>query len=330
MSTLTRTDCHRPSVIDPSEYEFVGVEYDKADTIDEVYSLAFHREQIRAHRERTGGRYSTHAHGGNCHVCGAHCIYTALFYHHPSGVYIRTGFDCAEKLGACDASLFESFRKDVHDARLLKAGKNKAAALLSDAGLSRAWELYGLRSDPDALAATPGCTYDRGDDRPWTSEYSTLVDIVGKLVRYGSISDGQEKYLGRLVDEIDDGERLARERAEKREAEHAAAAPAPIGRVTFSGRPLSVKRQWSQFGVQTKWLIVSDDGWRTWGTVPAAIESELWDTGLLAPGYDPDDPPRLNRDKPFRVTMTATVKPSDDDPKFAFYSRPSKASLLVG
>ncbi len=56
---MIRTDIHRPSAIDPADYEFVGVEYDRTDDdIGAAYMLAEEQRTIRAHMERTGGTYS--------------------------------------------------------------------------------------------------------------------------------------------------------------------------------------------------------------------------------------------------------------------------------
>ena len=77
-----RTDIHRPSAIQAADYQFVAVEYDDVeDDIGGLIMLAENRRVIREHLDRTGGHYRRHRHGGNCHVCGAHCIYSALFYH---------------------------------------------------------------------------------------------------------------------------------------------------------------------------------------------------------------------------------------------------------
>lgn len=352
---MKRTDIHRPSAIDPSEYEFVGVEYDKTDDLDSAYSLAWYREQIQAHMQRTGGHYSRHRHGGNCHVCGAHCIYTALFWHAPTNTYIRTGFDCAEKMDVGDPAMFRAFRAAVDDARQLKAGKHKARAVLADAGLTRAWELHELTEAEalqiGAIVRTPsgwcGCkhhwkphligthcaTCDQ-DVTPShceyrTKEYEALQDIIGRLIQYGNISEKAIRYLAVLVDKIDN--RAAREAEEKarREAEHQAAAPAPTGRIEFTGRPVSLRRDVGQYGVQTKWLLVTAAGWKTWGTVPSSLEAELYERGLIRRGREYDDPPKIDRDTPFTVRLTATITPSKDDPKFSFYSRPAKAALLM-
>jgi len=82
--------------------------------------------------------------------------------------------------------------------------------------------------------------------------------------------------------------------------------PAPEGRVTITGEVLTVKLIDGYYGSTLKMLIGDDSGYRVWGTVPAAIDPERGD----------------------RVTLTATVSPSDDDPTFGFYKRPTKAALI--
>lgn len=66
----------------------------------------------------------------------------------------------------------------------------------------------------------------------------------------------------------------------------------------------TIKAQESYYGTTLKMLVQHADGWKLWGTVPAALEeAEKGDT----------------------VSFTATVSVSDDDPKFGFFKRPSKA-----
>jgi hypothetical protein len=292
---MIRKDIHRPSAITPSEYEFVGLEYIKIDSGDILANCAVlqaERAAIQAHMASTGGSYSTHEHGGNCHICGASCVYTVLFYHANTNTYIRTGMDCAQKLEMSqDETRFNRFRAAIEDVRLALAGKKKALATLMDAGLATAWDIYNTPYEQLPKDANGYVPY----------EEETVRDIVGKLVQYGSVSDKQIGYLRKLIAKIDD--RAAE--AARRAAENANAADCPSGKVTVKGTVLSTKIQDGFYGNTLKMLVKDDSGFKVWGTVPASIS--------------------VNRDD--RVTFTATVEPSKDDPKFGFYKRPTQASV---
>jgi hypothetical protein len=323
---MTRTDAHRPSAIEPADYHFVGFEVLKIEDIGDAHFLMAERARIRADMERTGGTYSRHQHGGNCHICGAHAIYTALFHHKPSNAYVRTGLECADKL---DCSGVEAFRRDVKTALEARAGKRKALAVLTAAGLVGAWEVceaeqrrsaeYRIACDAWS-AANPEPEY-RSTDRgygmepvgapKWTParrEESTVCDIVGKLVKYGSISDAQTNYLRRLVDQIARRPQIEAQRAAEQEA--AAPVPATTGRVEIVGEVLSIRLpSEDDFYQQTKLLVRHADGWKVWTSCPASI------VGDVAKGN--------------KIKFSATLKVSDKDPKFAFASRPSKAAILA-
>ena len=93
-----RSDVHRPSALNPEDYEFVGQEVSKFEGIESCEFILREREAIRAHMAKTGGNYSGHEHGGNCMVCGSpNAIYTVLFYHQKTNTYVRMGQDCAMK-----------------------------------------------------------------------------------------------------------------------------------------------------------------------------------------------------------------------------------------
>jgi hypothetical protein len=237
---MTRTDIHRPSVINPDDYQFVSFHSHHDDYVVNLIE----QERFRAHMSKTGGKFSDHNHGGSCHVCGAHAMTVAQFHHVPSNTYVQTGEDCAEKL--------------------------------------HAWDIYngGIDFDPK-----------------W--EENTICDIVGKLVRYGSISVKQKSFLSNLLDRIADRPRIAEQRA----AEEAAASPIPVtGRVAISGTVLSLKGQETMYGYVTKMLVQHDDGWKVWGTVPLAL-AEV--------------------EKGYHVNFTATITVDSNDPKFGFFKRPS-------
>ncbi len=282
-----RTDIHRPSAIVPEDYEFVGCEVVKIEDMGSVAMMQSERERIRAHMARTGGRYSTHAHGGNCHVCGnANAIYTVLFWHQPTNVYIRVGQDCADKMDCGDPTMFRrlsALRDGVQADRQTRAGKAKAEAILADAGLTQAWTAYvAERQDSDCRA------------------HDILRDIVGKLVKYGSISDAQINFLRRLVDQIAHQPQIE----DQRKAEHEAAEPVPVTdkRIALCGTILAIKQ--GEFDNSVRMLVKHPDGFKLWGSLPASLsDAEVGDT----------------------VEFFATVRPSDRDPKFGFFSRPTKA-----
>lgn len=293
---MTRTDEHRPSAIEPANYEFVGFECIRVDGIGDAQVLLANRQRIRAHMEKTGGTYSGHEHGGNCHICGSvNAIYTALFHHASSNSYIRTGLDCAEKLGCENAAMF---RKRVTEAREAVAGKRKAEVVLSDAGLSAAWAIF--KNWQDAIDAQKGAAEVVGVQLP--REESTVVSIVGNLVRYGSLSVAQISYVRKLVDQITNRAQI--EAARKAEAESALPVPAFDGRVTVTGKVLSTRVD--DFGI--KMLVQHADGWKLWGTLPSTLH------GI---------------ERGATVEFKAAVKRSDRDPKFGFFSRPTMAKVAA-
>lgn len=296
-TTLKRNDIHAPSKIEPSDYTFVGLEHQKMDSIGDCYAVKAEREIILAHMKSTGGTYSSHQHGGNCHICGAHCIYTALYYHAKTNVYIRTGMDCAEKMDMADAGRFRSFRAGVKSAMEAMAGKRKAKFILEEHGLGQCWDVYESQYQPS-------------DKFPVV----TTRDIVGKLIKYGSISEKQVEFLKRLLKEINNAPAIEAQR----QAEKDAAENAPEGRKTFQAEVISTKVVYSQYGEQIKMLAKAiNGGWKVWCTVPSALSIVDVVTG--------EDGGRIQRGlvRGDVIEVTATLTPSKDDPKFCFGSRPN-------
>jgi len=279
----TRTDIHRPSVIIPSDYQFVAFDYYGPDN---GFMCITEQQAFRAHVAQTGGKFSDHDHGGTCDVCGASALYVAKFYHPKTNRYIVTGQDCAQKMEIGNDSAFTVFHQRAKAEVEAQAGKRKAQNVLAAADLSAAWMVY----------TTPG---------PALYEENTICDIVGKLVRYGSVSDKQLAFVRKLLAVIP--ERAAR--AEKRAAEQVAAAPVPVtdARIVIEGEVLSKKVVEGRFGSTIKMLVKTDAGTKLWGTIPAAIHPEKGD----------------------RVKLVAKVEPSKDDPKFGFFSRPAQAVIVT-
>lgn len=301
---MKRTDIHRPSAIIPTEYDFVAFQGMKIEGIEDCHAVLEERRLLTAHMDRTGGKFSDHEHGGNCHICGASFTYGVVFYHANSNSYIKTGHDCAHKLGLGFGD-FDGFKTSLRDAHELKAGKRKAEAVLTEAGLAAAWTLHSvtLPALRDAAQDDFDCTGDQYD-KPWCSpDQLKVMDIVGKLVKYGSLSEKQLDFLRLLMDRITRQPEIDAERAAEKEA----AAPCPKGRTTVTGTILSTKVQESDFGSVIKMLVKADEGYMVWVSVPSSIEANA----------------RL------RVRFTATLTPSETDPKFGYGKRPSNATTGV-
>lgn len=297
---MTRTDKHRPTEINPDDYEFVAFEFEPktGDVLGDALTSQQNFKAIRRHMEGTGGTYSRHEHGGVCGICGnANAIYTALFHHRPTNTYIRTGRECADKL---EAGLnFDHFIRCLKIAGEAKAGKRKAEAALAEKGLQAAWTLYANSNSIEGLA-------DLWEER-------TILDIVGKLVRWGSISDKQFAFLGKLLEKI--AGRAEVEATRQAEADAAQPVPVTCERVTIRGKILTVREQESEFyynKIDRRMLVQAVDGWKVWGSLP-----RQFNVADLKTGADGD-----------LVEFDAQIIPSRDDPKFGFFKRPTKARFI--
>lgn len=248
---MSRMDAHRPSAIQPEDYEFIAFSYLRVDDIGSAQFLMEERRRLSEHMDRTGAKYSGHEHGGTCHICGSvNAIYTAVFFHSKSNSYVKTGLDCAAKL-ECEG--IEAFRRNVSSALEAKAGKRKAQAVLEKAGHGAAWAIYVA-------------TGDKGRDE------STVTDIVGKLVHYGNISEKQMAFIGRLLTNIENRPAIEAQRA----AETEAAAPVPVSgkRMTVRGTVVAVRIQDCDGFFSRKMLVQHADGWKVWGSIPSSLNSD--------------------------------------------------------
>jgi hypothetical protein len=342
---MTRTDIHKPSVINPADYAYVCEQNVKAEGLGGHFAMQAERAILRNHMERTGAKFSTHAHGGSCHICGAHAVWTSIFHHIPTNVYICTGHDCADKLGGSERG--DEFRRNVGDALAARAGKRKAEALVAAEGIAEAWDWYerfenevvtsivsnvirygnisqkqvalvkklinsdagktnttrifaerGLQVALDRKAMWQG---DVADDRAWEElsgherrENNAICDLFNTHEKWGKLSDGQWAVLERIC-----GVNTA----------PSAAVPVSGDRLAIEGTVRTLKEQENCFGVVVKMLVEHVDGWKVWGTVPAAIEPDV-EPGTV-------------------VRFIAKIKPSDTDVAFGFFSRPSKPEIVA-
>lgn len=310
---MTRTDVHAPSKIQPEDYYFVGMEYQKIEDIGSAMFMKFEREKIQAHMAKTGGKYSKHRHGGNCHICGAHAIYTALFYHVPTNTYIRTGMDCAEKLDMGDLEMFRTFRKNVHDALARKAGNAKAKAMLECENLSRVWEIFESefkviesvqeRRNNYNVHNSP-LTFDEKVSIQKEGKYDKICSIVNTVIRYGEISDNQLNYLKSLVEQFDNADKVIENAQKEREQSE----DCPNGdKVQITGIVLKKELSENAYGCRIVMTVKDNKGFTVWGTVPTSLN-----------GVEKGD----------KVEFLANVQQSNRDSKFGFFKRPTKAKRI--
>lgn len=144
-------------------------------------------------------------------------------------------------------------------------------------------------------------------DQPWadrrTDDESFEAKFVRYIERYGEASE-------RFVDAIRRSKARATEWAAKKAEEANTASPVIEGKVVVTGEILSVKWRDNAYGGSLKMIVKDDRGFKIWGTVASSI------------GFEPDA--LVNQ----RVSFTATVKKSDEDETFGFFSRPTKANLI--
>jgi hypothetical protein len=297
--TRLRTDIHRPSAINPSDYTFVAVIYHGTFS----WELNEHeRKVLNEHMEITHGKFSHHDHGGTCHVCGAFALNLCYFYHAPTNSYIVTGMDCAEKMEFSDPALFRKFKQGRDNARKNHAGKAKAKELIIDHGDIELYEsiedIFNGDFGGSVLMESP---YRRDQRFDWM--VCTVADMTRKLIRYGNLSENQWKFLNSLVEQIASWEEKKKEEEEKKEL----IPDAPEGKVTISGTILSAKVKEDFYGYHYKMLVESDEGWKVWSTVPKSL-------GTVNKGE--------------KIQFNANLTRSENDRSFAFAKRPSKAKRI--
>jgi hypothetical protein len=310
--SATRTDIHRPSAptFDPEAYDCQGVfdlnpEWgDNGDRIRTVNRMI-----------QEGYRFASHQAGGQCGHCGARLRYVALLTYDPSMEMIWVGETCLSgRFESLTKAQFDQLRKTAKLDRERQARIAAFQELCQDCP-ALVWATYahniGVAGLGDHRADLPALeqTWGQRNDKSWA--IGVLDDIANSANRYGNLTVKQAELIERLVGELETAEEATGARSAAKALEEANAKPVPTGRFVIEGEVLTVKPQvndFDPFGGSVLKMLVAGDGWKVWGTVPAAID-----------GVDRGD----------RVRFTATVKPKEGDETFGYYSRPSKAEVLV-
>ena len=136
-----------------------------------------------------------------------------------------------------------------------------------------------------------------------------------QINEWGRLSENQEAAVRKILERAKG--RVAEWEAKKAE-EFANSADCPQGRVQVTGTIISTDLRETSFGNVWKMLVRDDSGFKVWGSIPSKLhepeeEDGQWITGKELKGK--------------RVSFTAAVEPSEDDQKFGFFKRPTKAKI---
>lgn len=278
----TRTDIHAPATVDPAAYTYLDCIWlgnpehgpdNNQNTMAAIDASTF------------AGNFAAK---GTCDHCGARFSYGAAF-RHDNGDVIVVGHICA------DQTFGESSRRALDFARMKDAAayaretshKAKAVAAILDA-------------NPGLAAAL-------------TADHHITRDINSRLVRYGQISSKQIVLVFKLAAQAIVAPVCERCGGPHKHDDCPTRDFVPIdeGRTEVIGMIVHTKWQESQYGGALKMLVVTDAGYKLWGTVPAVLA-------------DSDEPIKGKR-----CVFTARLEQSRKDAYFGFYKRPTCAAFVA-
>lgn len=206
-----RTDIHREGAIIPSDYDFM-VSYSLPTTFMGFPVPAINVDKVlemhKAHPKASHGGL------GNCTLCGARYGYGDVWKHKVTGELIHVGYDCADKVG------FVASREEYEGVRLAIVEQIKKKVKLA--------KLCG--DDDDLLEAF---TF---------GKHPIIVDILGKLRKYKSISEKQIALVKKLrLEEIGNAVTLPAQQAPAQNT---------LEWVTVEGNTYPVKEKLKQLGAR--------------------------------------------------------------------------------
>lgn len=142
-----------------------------------------------------------------------------------------------------------------------------------------------------------------------------VADVIGKLVRFGSISLAQANAVRNAIARANEPKEPAGE--------------APVGRQTVVGVIVGTKVKTSDFGPTLKMTVKLENGAKVWCSVPASIKPKVHSNEYcnIFLGDRRNDDNEGSELKGCKISLTATFTHSDNDKSFAFGKRP-QADIL--
>jgi len=286
-----REDIHRPSLLDPAEYDFIAAFYQG----DSPWMAQSYKDEMERYDEAVEdydvfmGNYFMKA---TCDHCGASFNHGVLFLHTPSQELIHVGHICAadtvglpDKAAAARRKAEKFHREEQAKAKRWEEGK--------------AWR----EENRDLVAWLEAQPEQENDGR----DFITAMKFA--LKQWGTLTYGQVRGIERWRE----GQKAREERTSEEQARKAKLENAPElveGRRPVAGVIVSTKWKDTPYGEVFKMLVEQADGNRVWGTMPRAIQ----DSGDNFKGES--------------VVFNATVTRSKDDPHFGFFAKPTQAKRV--
>lgn len=311
---MKRTDLAAPSVINPAAFTFVAGVYFGSNPNEDFDALL---GEWMGEKDPDGkaGWYSkkpavladfpplndagNFVRKGTCDHCGARFDWGSV-YQHTSGKHIIVGNVCADKTMEVPSRL-------ELDVRRMKSRIAKARETARMAAKARTEAVDG------------------GYDWLYSGTHAnaTLADIARKGLAWGGLSERQVELVKRIHSGTKAEWEVKREaQIAQRIAEDAAAEPVPVTaeRIEIEGEVLTIKEQDGYMPGQSvlKMLVKTTRGFKLWGSVPSILLNDIC--------HDNAGSKSLRGKK---VAFSAKVERSKDDAKFGFFSRPTKARVVV-
>ena len=159
------------------------------------------------------------------------------------------------------------------------------------------------------------------DENAYRNEFAAA--LCDAYWNYGKLTEKQceavRKCLARKAE-------WAAERKAKREAERANAEDVPEGRTEVTGVIVGSKIVDGHYGETRKVTVKDDRGFVVYGTLANALEEKIIDD-FYEKEYAKDKNAKI-KFVGVRVTFAAALTPANDDPKFGFFKRPTKAKII--
>ena len=293
---MKRNDVHAPTNLVTEDYDFLAlIDHDQNESTEGAATAE--RQAVMQSILAQGYRMASVHHAGQCDHCGSHLRYAALMLHKPSSTVIEVGETCLDNRFSVATAEFQKARKNAELAR----AKHRIVAARN----------AFVSENPDLAFLNTG-------EIPEVLDWCEFVHDIGRKLRtYGDLSDAQVSAVRKVYAS-----------SVKRESEKVAEIPesladAPTGRVVVEGTVVSTKWQESQYGDTLKMLVKvteSDEStWKLWVSVPSSLHRDYFDE-VSGAWVD------MNVNRGDVVKIRVTVTPSDNDPSFAFGSRPTVVS----